>query len=88
MGHEANDVDGEAVKKKRNVIAFKTIGELHALPLEKIDAFCTDLALWLKIHKVTEAQEGIKARTPRDQFDWIDDGKHNINVTLHVKHEQ
>lgn len=72
-------------KKKAPVIEFRTIGELHAIPLEKIDHFCRDLALWLQIHKVTEHVEGVTARTPRDMFAWIDDGKHDISVNIHVK---
>lgn len=36
---------------------FRTIEELHAIPLEKIDHFCHDLALWLTVHKVVESAD-------------------------------
>ena len=73
------------MKKKANVIEFRTIGELHCLPLEKIEMFTKDLALWLQIHKVAEMNDSLKATTPRDVFAWIDDGKHNVRINVSLK---
>ena len=75
------------MKKKPQTLEFRTIGELHAIPAEKVDHFCRDLALWLLFHKIADSHEDVKVSTPRDVFGWIDDGKHNVNVSINLKAE-
>jgi hypothetical protein len=73
---------------------FRTVEDMHAIPLEKIDHFCQDLALWLSLHRVAELtnaeQSMVKVTSPRDVFGWVDDGKHdvNLNIKLHTEPQQ
>lgn len=60
---------------------FRTVAEMHAIPVEKIGAFCEDLRLWLTIHRLAEADK-LRATTPLDVFGWIDDGRHKITVKI------
>lgn len=73
--------------KKHQTFKFRTIEELHAIPIEKIEHFCRDLGLWLTLNKIAEAHtsDQIKVTTPRDVFGWIDDGKHDVNLTIKIK---
>jgi hypothetical protein len=62
---------------------FRTIEDLHVVPLEKLEAFVIDLKAWLAIQRVAEARGGVfQTTSPRDCFEWIDDGKHDVNVTI------
>ena len=74
-------------KKKPNVVEFRTIGELHAIPADKVEYFCRDLAMWLLYNKIPDTQAGVKVTSPRDVFRWIDDGMHKVNVSINVKSE-
>lgn len=71
-------------KSKRQTHYFKTISDLHAIPAEKVDMFCEDLRLWLRLHRMADAA-GLPASTPTDTFGWIDDGRHDIKITVTVK---
>lgn len=75
-------------KKKPTTYQFRTISELHAIPAEKVDNFCRDLALWLMVHRIAEAHSDdnvkIKVTSP-EVFGWIDDGKHDVNVRIDLK---
>jgi hypothetical protein len=72
------------------VFYFRTVEDMHAVPAEKIDHFCHDLALWLTMHKLVDAIDcaAIKVTSTRDVFGWIDDGKHDANITLRVRTDQ
>ncbi len=75
-------------KKKPDVYEFRTVAELHAIPIDKIDNFCRDLALWLAICKVGELTDGAtRVTTPLDMFKWIDDGQHNVNLNIKIRTE-
>jgi hypothetical protein len=71
-------------KKKPLVHFFRTIEDLHAIPLEKIEAFTIDLKLWLQQLRIVELTgKGVmKVTTPTDVFGWIDDGRHDVRVHL------
>jgi hypothetical protein len=75
-------------KKKHQTFYFKTIAELHAIPADKVDNFCRDLALWLMVHRIAEAHsdENVKIKgTSPDVFGWIDDGRHDVKVSINLK---
>jgi hypothetical protein len=84
----AEPVAGDAAPHA--VYHFRTVEDMHAVPAEKIDHFCRDLALWLTMHKLVEAIDcaAIKVTSPRDVFGWIDDGKHDANITLKLHTDQ
>lgn len=67
---------------------FRLISDLHAIPLEKIEDFCKDLALWLATCRLTETIEGLKMTSSQDQFTWIDDGKHDVKINLTIYGEE
>ena len=73
-----------------NTFKFRTVEDMHAVPFEKIDHFCHDLALWLQLHKLVEISDtpSLRVTSPRDEFGWVDDGKHDININLKVRTEQ
>lgn len=81
--------EGENKKASPEVYEFRTIEDLHKIPVEKIEHFCQDLASWLTIHRLAadipaELQGLLKVTTPTDVFEWIDDGKHDINLNIKV----
>lgn len=64
---------------------FKTVADMAAVPAEKIDAFCEDLRLWLHVHKCLariEQDTNVRVVSETDTFGWIDDGKHDVSVTV------
>lgn len=72
---------------------FRTISDLHSIPLEKIEDFCKDLALWLGVCRLTEdlnakTEGGIKMTSPQDEFTWIDDGKHDVDIKLKIQEKE
>lgn len=71
-------------KKKPTTYYFRRIEDLHAIPLEKIEAFTIDLKLWLQQHRILEltGKGALRATTPTDVFGWIDDGRHDVRVHL------
>jgi hypothetical protein len=73
-------------KKKPPVFYFRTVSEMHAIPLEKIEAFTIDLKLWLQQHRIAEltGKGWLTVATPTDVFGWIDDGRHDVKVHLTV----
>jgi hypothetical protein len=73
---------------------FTTIRELTELPAEKIDLMVEDLRLWLHCHSAIAAAvatgqvpEGFALLPRVDAFTWIDDGKHNMNVSVSVQEQ-
>lgn len=85
---ELDKLGGVMAKKKPDTYQFRTINELHAIPMDKIEHFCRDLALWLTICKISELTDGVtKVTTPLDVFGWVDDGKHNVNLNIKVRTE-
>ncbi len=73
-------------KKKAVRINFRTIEDLHVVPLEKIDAFVTDLRMWLLLSRATEVHGAIQKN--RDTFKWVDDGKHDIDLAIKFVHKR
>ena len=73
-----------------NTFKFRTVEDMHAVPFEKIDHFCHDLALWLQLHKLVEISDtpSLRVTSRRDEFGWVDDGKHDININLRVRTEE
>lgn len=71
-------------RKKPVTYEFRTVADMQAVPVEKLGAFCEDLRLWLTIHRIAEATGELKAHTPLDVFGWIDDGRHDITINLHL----
>lgn len=72
---------------------FRTVAEMQAIPLDKIDAFCEDLRLWLTMMRLADAglaemppelKDAIRLVSPRDVFGWIDDGKHDANIHIRI----
>jgi hypothetical protein len=68
---------------------FETVNDMHAVPLEKVDAFCEDLRLWLRTHRMVDGlgpdiAKAVQVRTPTHRFGWIDDGEHNVNLKIEV----
>lgn len=69
---------------------FDTVSDMRALPAEKIDEFCEDLRLWLHMQKMLEdilrtvSADRLQMTTPSDRFGWIDDGRHDANITINV----
>jgi hypothetical protein len=48
------------MKKKAETFYFKTVADMHRVPIEKLDAFVLDLKLWLQMHRVVELKgEGV-----------------------------
>jgi hypothetical protein len=82
-------------KKKPEPKLFRTVWDLRAIPASKIDHFCEDLRLWLHLHKQAEQIQreligsgwNLKIKTPTEAFGWIDDGRHDANITLTVPDE-
>jgi hypothetical protein len=86
-------------KKKPKVLEFRSIEEMHMIPADKIDHFCRDLAIWLLLHKIADAEGGLRIRdgeqeyatkrtSPRDVFGWLDDDSHLATITLtHVRRD-
>lgn len=73
---------------KPKTYSFATVADMHAIPLDKIEAFCTDLRLWLQQHRLYEQANAelrkagspvtLAVTTPTEVFVWIDDGKHEV----------
>jgi hypothetical protein len=77
-------------KKKPITYHFRTVEEMHAIPMDKLDNFCRDLSLWLMVHRIADANstEDVKIKSgTRDVFGWIDDCKHDVRVNIKVKSE-
>jgi hypothetical protein len=64
---------------------IRTVADFVALPPEKIGAFLTDFAEWLKVVHVAKGLKdaGLVLKSPLDVFSWIDDGKHEMTLTVH-----
>jgi hypothetical protein len=62
---------------------FKTIEDLHVVPLDKIPALCRDLELWLSVIRIAESESEFKVKN-RSTFGWIDDNRHDVNITVTV----
>lgn len=79
------------MSKKHKVYKFRSVQDMQAVPLEKIDHFCRDLALWLSVCKIADQASDettqVKITTPRDEFGWIDDGKHDVNLNIKIRQE-
>jgi hypothetical protein len=73
-------------KAKVQTHTFATVQDMHNVPLEKIDLFCEDLRLWLKLNALAK-QSGLAVKSPTAEFAWIDDGKHDIGVNIRVNVE-
>lgn len=71
-------------KKKPQTSYFKTILDMQAIPADKVDLFCEDLRLWLRLHRMAD-EAGIPVTTPRNVFGWIDDGRHNARIDVTIK---
>lgn len=71
-------------KRKPQTYYFKTVADMHAVPLEKLDWFCEDLRLWLTLHRMADAQK-LTITTARDVFGWKDDNCHNARLIVTVK---
>lgn len=70
-------------KKKPEPDVFRTVADMHRVPIEKLDAFTTDLRLWLQAHRLAELRPGhVRIASPTDAFGWIDDGKHDVRVKV------
>lgn len=77
---------------KKKPQAIRTVWDMRAIPESKIDHFCEDLRLWLHMHKQVErirhellaAGVDLKVTTPTEVFDWIDDGRHDANITVQL----
>lgn len=67
--------------KKTRSLYIKTITDMHAIPADKVDLFCEDLRLWLRLMRMAE-DEGMKTTSARDVFQWIDDGRHNVKINI------
>lgn len=78
-----------------DVYRFRTIQDLRAIPAEKIDALCEDLRLWL--HHMRHAETfaaaesndlvNVVVTSPMDEFQWIDDGKHEVTTRFELAPE-
>ena len=55
---------------------------MHAVPMDKLDWFCEDLRLWLKLQRMADAS-GVKVTSERKVFCWIDDERHNVRIDIH-----
>lgn len=73
-----------ARKKRPTTYYFKTVADMQAVPIDKLEAFTTDLRLWLELHRIADASGALKATTPTDVFAWIDDGKHDVRVNISI----
>lgn len=62
-------------------VEFRTVEDLHRVPIDKIQAFTTDLALWLQLHRLVDAH-GLPVTGCRDVFGWVDDGRHDVTLTI------
>ncbi len=65
-------------------IVFKTISDLHSIPIEKVDLFCADLALWLKLYRTIESMPIKSNDTKPSEFHWLDDGKNDIEWRIRI----
>lgn len=68
-------------------IEFRSVTDMHQVPVDKLQAFTTDLALWLQMHRLSE-EHGVTVVTPRDVFGWLDDGRHDVTVRVDVTHDE
>jgi hypothetical protein len=71
------------MSKKAKRWQIRTISDMHAIPADEIQDFLTDLGAWLLIMRAAEALP-LNPISPRDMFEWIQDGKHNVHVKLHI----
>lgn len=81
---------GDPADKVNSVIPtqhFRTVADMAAVPLDKIDAFCEDLRLWLTMRALCASVPATVATlVDPDVFGWIDDGKHDTNLRI-VTHD-
>lgn len=65
---------------------LRTVKDFYDVPAEKRAACLEDFASWLLMmegfHELLGDIEGV--RSDRDVFRWIDDGKHDMNVSIGV----
>jgi ribosomal protein L37E len=65
---------------------LRTVKDFYDVPVEKRAACLEDFSSWLammeEFHQLLGDIEGI--RSDRDVFRWIDDGKHDMNVSIGV----
>jgi hypothetical protein len=64
---------------------FRTVEDMQSVPLEKLGMFCEDLRLWLSLHRLSDAEKDLRITSPRDVFGWIDDGRHDLKISLSIK---
>lgn len=62
---------------------IRTVADFYQVPDESLEACLADFAAHLLISKavMATARDGVRHLNP-DVFMWIDDGQHNVNVTI------
>lgn len=84
---EAKTMKPAAKPAEPTVYEFRTIENLHSIPLEKIPAFCEDLRLWLSLIRLAEKELPAGKVKNREVFGWIDDNRHDVNLKITINHE-
>ena len=64
---------------------FTTVADMKHLPRHLIRPFCTDLMLWLMTPHILK-EHGLKAALESDVFEWVNDGRHKVSITVNINH--
>ncbi len=73
-------------------IKIRTIKDIHnAVNEGNLENFLTDFKSYLSIHlvakKIAENEEGMRIESDNSVFNWIDDGKNDIDLKIKVREE-